>query len=195
MSSVQQSVQLIIFSFLLAMASFAGATHAASVLKSQAHAKNLKDAYPFGLLSDDYGILTIKDLKMNTRGVQVGPFDRSNQAYPYWQCFKVKDLETECSLADYDRSEKMQLAIFSIDGKLDNHFHSYLSRRAIPLPRCLELLRAWKAKVRTQRYVCLSGSYATDFESRTRLLGTVWTFDKFKSRSGCESFTGASCSK
>ena len=55
----------------------------------------LQQKYPYGLLTDDYGILSEADLLVETRGLEITPYDIKNDmlAFRRWQCFETKKVE------------------------------------------------------------------------------------------------------
>ncbi len=171
-------------------------TQSAVADHSQTHLENLKKRYPFGLIGDDYGLLTQEDLAINTCNVlQLTPFpEEKNMAYPYWQCFRVKDTKFECDSLGYDSVTRKETGYMAIDAIGNGGLHSYLARDAIDMRGCRKWRKVWKQKTYGQQYVCLSGSYGAYSGVRAGLRETGWVFDKFKTRKGCESFFVGECS-
>src|ERR1700681_3643600 len=61
------------------------------------HLRMLQSKYPYGLLGDDYGILTISDLALNACHVKPEPFVPGNfTPYEYWLCFENKLILVAC---------------------------------------------------------------------------------------------------
>ncbi|MBI3535760.1 MAG: hypothetical protein HY072_09790, partial [Deltaproteobacteria bacterium] len=79
------------------------------------HLKELHTQYPYGLLGEDYGILNIDDLAMNTcEIIKPEPFSIQSNAYPYWQCFPSKDVYFSCESSGYDEWTKSTPTILVI---------------------------------------------------------------------------------
>ena len=162
---------------------------------SKTHLETLKSSYPYGLIGDDYGLLTEEDLAVNTCGVlELTPFSgEKNMAYPYWQCFPVKDTKLECDSMGYDRVEQRETGHMEIVALGNGGFQSYLARNAMNMRVCKRWHRTWSKMTEGEKYVCLSGPYGAYGGIRDGLKETGWRFEKFKTRKGCESF-GARCS-
>lgn len=157
------------------------------------HLERLKSRYPYGLIGDDYGLLTEEDLAVNTCNTsELTPFsgDR-NMAYPYWQCFPVKNTKMECDHAGYDPTIKKETGYLEIDAKNENGLQSYLARDAMDMRDCRKYLLGWKQKTQDQEHVCVSGSYGGFSGIRDGRKETDWVFDKFKTSKGCESHRSA----
>jgi hypothetical protein len=161
----------------------------------KSHLEILKAAYPYGLIGDDYGLLTLEDLATNTCGVErLTPFSGvKNMPYPYWQCFPVKDTKLECDNMGYDPVAKKEMGHMEIIAHGNDGFHSYLARNAMDVLVCKRWLRSWINKTRGEEYVCLSGPYGAYTDSRDGQKETGWVFDKFKTAKGCESFFEGKC--
>ncbi len=153
------------------------------------HLERLKSRYPYGLIGNDYGLLTQEDLAINTCDAEVAPFSgEKNMAYSYWQCFPLKDTEMECESSGFDPAfEKKKMGYMEIKAHGQDGVQSYLARDAMDMSECRDWLRVWKRKTRGERHVCLSGSYAAFSGFRDGGKETDWVFDKFKTRKGCES--------
>ncbi|MGZ3699041.1 MAG: hypothetical protein ACXWP5_13010 [Bdellovibrionota bacterium] len=90
-----------------------------------------KEKYPYGLIGDDFGLLTEEDLAVNTCDVFPEKFSPESTSFPYWQCFSTKRAFVECDDAGYDESEKAPIAILVITTQKQHEKHESLSRRAI----------------------------------------------------------------
>ena len=159
------------------------------------HLERLKSRYPYGLIGDDYGLLTEEDLAINACGVlSLTPFSgEKNMAYPYWQCFPVKDAKMECDSLGYDPTIKKETGHMAIDALGNGGLQSYLARDAMEMRDCRRWLQIWKEKTRGEKYVCLSGPYGAFSGIRDGQKETGWVFDKFKTRRGCKSFFSGEC--
>lgn len=75
---------IVIFFFSLLSSVLAGGA-------DNAHLAKLKSKFPNGLLSDDFGGLTIKDLALNACRLKPPPFvPGATDSYEYWICFEKK---------------------------------------------------------------------------------------------------------
>lgn len=184
---MRKITKTVVFGLLISSMSFAG--------KELSHLEKLKARYPYGLIGDDYGVLTEEDLAVNTcNALELTPFSGDkNMAYPYWQCFPLKDAKMECSSMGYDSAVKKEMGYLEINAHNENGIQSYLARDARDMRECRSYLRDWKQKVRNEQYVCISGSYGAFSSIKDNHKETGWVLDKFKTRKGCVS-TGGECS-
>lgn len=168
---------------------------AAGVSKELSHLENLKARYPYGLIGDDYGLLTEEDLAVNTCNVvEITPFsDDKNMAYSYWQCFPLKSAKMRCHNLGYDSVIKKETGYLEIDARNENGIQSYLARDARDMGECRKYLLRWKQKTRGEQHVCISGSYGGFDDARDGHKKRHWVLDKFKTRKGCVS-SGGECS-
>lgn len=152
------------------------------------HLEKLKAHYPYGLIGDDFGLLTEEDLATNTCDAYPSPFYwGKNMAYSYWQCFFLRDTKLECSSLGYDPAIKEETGYLSLEARSKEVTHSYLARDAMEIRECKEWLKVWKKKTAGEKYVCISGSYGRLSGARNGRQEADWVFDKFKTRKGCES--------
>ena len=101
------------------------------------HLQELMKEFPYGLLTDDYGILSKLDLKINACTAIPEPFPNSrNQAYSYWQCFTVKNSKMDCERGKYDPHEEALMSMLVLSGERNGELHEFISRRPIPLGSC-----------------------------------------------------------
>jgi hypothetical protein len=159
------------------------------------HLQELRSRYPFGLIEDDYGLLTVEDLAVNACNAEtLTPFiSEENGAYPYWQCFPLKDAKVRCQRAGYDPSTKKVLGYTFVEAKNKNGLQSYLARDARDLQLCRDFLRDWKKTTRGESFVCVAGSFGRVQEAKDGHKETDWVFEKYKTRKGCVS-DGFACS-
>lgn len=157
------------------------------------HLNELRSAFPYGLLTDDYGILTKEDLEINTCTAPAVPFSPESLAYPYWQCFETKRAKFECEGNKYDPTEKERVTILVISAIRDGELHEYISRRVFSLATCRLFQRDWKKLLKNEHYVCISGSL-NQIEKNKSGKTWSWTFDKYKTKKGCDSYFEGDCS-
>jgi hypothetical protein len=131
------------------------------------------DKYPYGLLTDDFGILSEHDLERNTEGRLPEPFDPSKGgSYAYWQCFPIQQVTLLCD-GDW----------FEIVARDHGIRHKYLPPHIIGNKECVGYYQKnWRRLTRNQSYVCLSGPYTSFWKKEKK---TLWAFEKFKTKKGC----------
>lgn len=170
---------LCLFSF------FAFAEKSASV-----HLENLKSKFPYGLLNDDHGILTVNDLAANACEARPRPLSPDSISYQYWQCFESKDISFDCdSNGTADEYEGvMGLIVIKISTPKDNH--EYLEHRLWPIKQCQRFIADAATLLKRSKYACLSGSFISDEIGRAGRHFLSWNFERIKTKKGCE---GRSC--
>jgi hypothetical protein len=158
------------------------------------HLTDLKKESPHGLLTSDYGILSIKDLRINSCIAWPAPFQDPplNFAFSYWQCFEKNQINMDCEVGGYDEYEKSRMAMLVILGKRSGGIHEFISRRPIPVSSCKAYLADWKRLTNNQAHVCLSGSEPKK-EVRHNQIIWNWTFGRYKTKLGCDSFFQGEC--
>jgi hypothetical protein len=178
---MRKIMEFIAFGLFISPISFAG--------EGLTHLERLKSRYPYGLIGDDYGLLTKEDLAVNTcNALKLTPFSGDkNMAYPYWQCFPLKDANMECDSMGYDSTIKKETGYLEINAINGNGVQSYLARDAMDIRDCRKYLLWWKQKTRGEKHVCVSGSYGGFNDVRDGRKEIDWVFDKFKTSKGCES--------
>lgn len=143
----------------------------------------LKAAFPYGLLTDDFRILSKEDLKINTCVATAEPFSEDSHSYPYWQCFESQASHLICEGKKYDSSEKSRMTLLIVSAKLNGETHEYLSRRPIPLAECHLFQEEWHRLLKGQKYVCVSGPFISVERNKNGRAWT-WIFDRYKTKKG-----------
>ena len=158
------------------------------------HLTDLKKESPHGLLTSDYGILSIKDLRINSCIAWPAPFQDPplNFAFSYWQCFEKNQINMDCEVGGYDEHEKSRMAMLVILGKRIEGSHEFISRRPMPVSSCKAFLEDWRQLTRKQTHVCVSGSEPLK-EMRNGKLVWNWTFGRYKTKLGCDSYFQGEC--
>ena len=153
------------------------------------HLETLKSHYPYGLIGDDYGILTEEDLAVNTCNTsQIAPFvEGKNMTYSYWQCFPLTEAKMQCDTLGFDVVSKKETGHLEVEIQNAQGIQSYLARDAMDMRECKRYMQYWKQKTQGEKYVCVSGSYGRLEEITNGHQEMDWIFDKFKTRKGCES--------
>ncbi|OQW48502.1 MAG: hypothetical protein A4S09_04810 [Proteobacteria bacterium SG_bin7] len=160
----------------------------------QAHLQKLKKEFPYGLLTDDFGILNMQDLKINT--CIAGPIAFSEQdrisPYPYWQCFEIRNTKMTCERGKYDPHEKAIMSMLAVSGVRDKELHEFISRRPIPLWSCRLYKKDWQRLTKNETHICVSGA-----DHSKEVIGTnikwTWIFGRYKTRKGCDSYFQGEC--
>jgi hypothetical protein len=158
------------------------------------HRQELFSRYPHGLLTDDYGVLNLDDLKINACEGMPTPFSEKNpsSAYPYWQCFEVKNSKMICERGKYDPYERALMSMLVVSGTRDGELHEFISRRPIPLRSCRLYQRDWQKFTTNEKYVCVSGADPGK-EIKEAKTAWVWIFGRYKTKKGCDSYFAGEC--
>jgi len=174
----------------------------ANSAKGQPIVNSLSKKYPNWILTNDYGILSLEDLKRDIerfRERSYDPYYRGGGAY--WQCFETKWVSTR-----YDRSRDadpmgaadkiVDLCDFEIHVREDNHWDDYWDRRGRPLEFCTDFTDNWKHLTQGEPFVCLngqpSGNETQTIRGKKRLIHQ-WVWNRFKTRKGCYSLFEGEC--
>lgn len=161
-----------------------------------------KQKYPYGLLTDDYGILTENDLAIYTLNSNSEPFsDKQNSgAYNYWQCFPRDHVSISFEDMGYssenigwkDTLAEMKITVWIKPGV----FHEYEMRRTWAVTDSLKDFTHWHHLMKGEKYVCLAGHFVSrehhiEKGVKTEVYG--WIFDKIKTKKGCASYFEGDC--
>lgn len=163
---------------------------------TQTQWQELNQRFPYGLLTDGYGVLDVLDLKINTCIAEPTPFSKSNtiSPYPYWQCFEVKNSKMNCERGKYDHHEKAVMAMLVVVGERDGERHEFISRRPIPMDSCKLFQKDWQRFTRHENYVCVSGSdHSMEIQNGKSVW--IWIFGRYKTKKGCDSYFTGECTK
>lgn len=154
--------------------------------------------YPYGLLTQDYGILNEDDLGIYAwLTTEPSPFspESFNPAYMYWQCFPSQYVKLGCQRIESDDSNN-PYSDADIVIETDSEIHEYGFRRAIDLNACKAYLKNWQRLARGENAVCFGGK-PVDTEIKLihgrRKKITGWIYDKLKTKKGCYSYFGKHC--
>ncbi len=178
--------KVIIFSFLFSVNTMA--------LEKNTHLQELKELFPYALLTDDFGILNKDDLKMNQCIAEPSLFsENSSTFYPYWQCFEIKDANIVCEGKKYSTEEKSQMTMLVISGTRNNELNEFISRRPLKLKTCHLYLRDWVKFTKNEKHVCISGSFINLEINKIGQKKKVWIFDRYKTKKGCDAYFRGTC--
>jgi hypothetical protein len=178
--------KVIIFSFLFSVNTTA--------LEKKAHLQELKELFPYALLTDDFGILNKDDLKMNQCIAEPSPFSEDNSTfYPYWQCFEIKNAKIVCEGKKYSTEEKSRMTMLVLSGTRNNELNEFISRRPIKLKTCQLYLRDWAKFTKNEKHICISGDFINSEINKTGQKKKVWIFDRYKTKKGCDAYFRGTC--
>ena len=160
----------------------------------QTHLQKLKKEFPYGLLTDDFEILNMQDLKINTCIAEPTPFSEQDRIspYPYWQCFEIRNFKMICERGKYDSHEKVVMSMLVVSGTRDGELHEFISRRPISLWSCRLYKKDWQKLTKNEKYVCVSGADHSKEVKGTKVTWT-WIFGRYKTRRGCDSYFQGEC--
>jgi hypothetical protein len=156
----------------------------AQALGKATHLQELQSAFPYGLLTDDFGVLTKKDLKENACIAQAQPFSIKSQAYSYWQCFEAKNSRLVCEGNKYDSDEKKRMTLLVLQSKRNGELHDYMTRRPRPVADCRLDLKEWRRLLKNQKYICVSGQINSIDIDQNGGRSWFWILDKYKTKLG-----------
>lgn len=160
----------------------------------------IKQKYHDGLLTDDYGILSEKDLVDYTKQMKLTPFKGEHSSYNYWQCFPRKNVSIKLedlgySSEDFGWKDTVAEIIITVHIK-PTVFHEYAMRRFFTVHDFLKDFKRWHQLMHKEKYVCLAGHFV-DHEKyivrNTKVESYGWIFDKIKTTKGCFAYFTGKC--
>ena len=159
---------------------------------------NLKQKYPYTVLTDDYGILTKTDLNSLLDGVfPPTEFPSGKHLFLYWQCFPRNNIRISLSdigYSSYNLDEND--AELTIEASTASGTHQYGQRRNSDVSSSVTVFNQYQKLVQGQKYVCLEGTY---FFYKDKVIDGkkrriyYWTFEKIKTKKGCASYFLGRC--
>ena len=154
--------------------------------RPSSHLESLNSKFPYGLLNDDHGILTVKDLASNACNAKPMPLNPDSISYEYWQCFESRGISFDCdSNGIPDEHEGiMGLIVVKVSARQDQH--EYLEHRLWPIRQCRRFIKDAAALLRRNKYACLSGSFIDEEKNRSGHRSVTWNFQRIKTKTGCE---------
>lgn len=152
------------------------------------HLAELKSKYPHGLLSDDYGILTLNDLAINTCGVTPKPFNIDSRYYPYeyWQCFESRTISFDCDSNGIPDEYEGVMGLIVVKTSASGVQHEYIEHRLWPIKECKRFIKDAAHLLKGTEYACISGSFIENEKGRSGHLSSSWLFERIKTKKGCE---------
>ncbi len=163
-------------------------------IEGNAHLQELKELFPYALLTDDFGILNKDDLKINQCIAEPSLFSESTStSYPYWQCFELKGVRMVCEGKKYSIEEKSRMTMLVLSGTRNGAFNEFISRRPMKLNACHLYLRDWMRFTKNEKHVCISGDFIYSEINKTGPKKMVWIFDRYKTKKGCDAYFRGTC--
>lgn len=153
------------------------------------HFLDLISNFPYGLLSDDYGILSLNDLALNASKALPIPFNSKstdNNPYQYWQCFENKNISFFCD--SNGKKEKYEGVMGLIVIKINTHsnLQTYSEHRLWPIKDCRRFNKDAKVLLNRVKHVCFSGSFISQEINSMGITQINWSFERIKTKNGCE---------
>lgn len=145
------------------------------------------------VLNEDHNILFHNHYHFNLeklRKVQKQPQQISPTIY--WQCFARKDTSVELTDLGYSEdleNKKENYSLIKISATdQNNNTHRYIMRRAWPIDGYQQYFNEWLSLMKSQKYVCLAGSFIDKEKENNNHIVYYWQFEKIKTKKGCSSY-------
>jgi hypothetical protein len=164
-----------------------------TLANATSHLEKLKASYPYGLLGDDHGILTVDDLALNACIADPQPVSDEIGAYPYWQCFESENVRVECDHGGEQEPGTPVQALFALVIRIPPHKIEYIAHGIMDLSSCREYEKHWRRLTKGEKHACISGPLIRFDQDKDREYDAHWVFDKFKTRKGCVSYFEGHC--
>ncbi len=150
------------------------------------HLLSLKSKYPYGLIGDDYGVLTIGDLALNARHIKPEPFVPGKfTPYEYWQCFKSKAILSECESIGMIDGEGV-FGRVSVKVYANQINHKFIESRPWPVRECRSFVKDLKILLRGTSHACISASFIENDIDNSGQKSSIGIFHRMKTRKGYE---------
>lgn len=152
-----------------------------------AHLAKLKSKFPNGLLSDDYGVLTLKDLALNACRLKPPPFiSGATYSYQYWICFERKNVLPTCDDEGVDETEG-HIGRVNIEASNQEMTYQFFESRPWPIRDCRSFVKDLKRIMKGISHACISASGITKEEKNDKgQMERIGFLHRFKTRKGCE---------
>ena len=170
---------IIFFAFLLSSILACGADNA--------HLAKLKSMFPNGLLSDDYWVLTLNDLALNTCRLKPPPFvPGATHSYQYWICFESKSVLPTCDDEGVDETEG-HIGRVNVEARSQEMIYQFFEHRPWSIRSCQSFVKDLKKIMKGTSHVCISASSITKEEKNERgQMERIGFLHRFKTSKGCE---------
>lgn len=151
------------------------------------HLEELKSKFPYGLLGDDYGVLTLDDLAINACDARPMQFDpvSPHHSYQYWQCLESKNISFSCDSNGVPDEHEGVMGLVIAKASINYIQHEYIERRFWPIKDCKNFLKDVATLLKGIRYACISGSFIGNETDHLGHQSTSWIFERIKTKKGC----------
>jgi hypothetical protein len=151
------------------------------------HPTELKSKYSFGLLTDDYGVLTTKDLALNACHIKAEPFVPGvTNPFEYWLCFESKTVSSTCDDQSFS-NEDGHVGRVTVKARDHQFSYDFIESRPWPIHDCKSFTKTLKNLVQGTSHTCISASYISKEEKNERgHMERIGIFNQMKTRKGCE---------
>ncbi|NQW45012.1 MAG: hypothetical protein HQ462_06370 [Deltaproteobacteria bacterium] len=151
------------------------------------HLAKLKSKYPHGLLSDDYGVLTVKDLALNACHIKPEPFvPGAFTPYEYWICFESKNILAICEDQHFS-NEDGHVGRVQVEAHDHQIAYQFIAARPWAIRDCIDFVKTLKNLVRGTSHACISASYIDKEKKNQRgQMERIGIFNRIKTDKGCE---------
>ncbi len=151
------------------------------------HLAELKSKYPYGLLSDDYGVLKVEDLALNACHIKPESFvPGALNPYEYWICFESKKIFVACEDQNFS-NEDGRVGRVEVEARAHQIVYQFIESRPWAIRACRNFVRRLKNLVQGTSHVCISASYIGKEERNERgQMERIGIFNRIKTHRGCE---------
>ena len=151
------------------------------------HLTELKSKYPYGLLNDDFWVLSLNDLALNACRVNPSPFVPGNlNPYEYWICFESKKILAVCEDQGFS-NEDGRVGRVIIDAKDCDLSYHFFESRPWSIQDCMRFVTEVNNLVSGTSHACISASYIDkeDMNDKGQKERKA-IFHRIKTNKGCE---------
>lgn len=151
------------------------------------HLTKLKLKFPNGLLSDDYGILSLNDLALNACRLKPPPFvPGATDSYEYWICFENKNILPTCDDEGVDETEG-HIGRVNVEVRNQEITYQFFEPRPWPIRDCRNFVKDLKKIMKGTSHACISASsIAKEEENERGQMERIGFLHRFKTLKGCE---------
>lgn len=151
------------------------------------HLFELKSKYPYGLLGDDYGVLTIKDLALNACRIKPELFVFGTlNPYEYWLCFDSKTIIAFCEDQNFS-NEDGHIGRVKVKAQDHKGIYQFMAGRPWPIQDCKNFVKTLKHIILGTSHACISASHINKEEkSKSEQTEYIGIFHRLKTKKGCE---------
>lgn len=141
----------------------------------------------YGILTDDYGIVTEEDLRKEAEIAEPQPIMENFSPFMVWQCLPLIQVSTACDPTGDEivsNSPGMQPLLTIFDG---HSLFEFSTRRPCEENACNAMINRWKYLFEGEEVACISASYDQDYPVSNKNPWTrysTWTINRIKSKKG-----------